>query len=293
MKYITRFAPSPTGPLHLGGARTAIFNWLAARATGGRFYLRVDDTDKERSRSEYTDEIKAGLTFLGLNWDGEYHQSRRQDVHNDYVDALVSAGHAKLGDDGCVSLCLSEERAYDFWTDRVNGNIPISEENWNHIRTARLTRYDGGALYNVASVADDLDIGVNFIIRGQDHVTNTSLQYVLRQLHPANQPLEYAHVGLIHGPDGKKLSKRSPEDRTLLSEFIADGYDPDALFNFLLRLGWGVKHEDRSVAILTREQAIELFLDGGNLKPNPARMDMAKLDNYDRKFKGRKEKGQL
>lgn len=295
----TRFAPSPTGNLHLGGARTALFNWLAARATGGKFILRIDDTDKERSKPEYVDDIKRGLEWLGLDWDSEVRQSERTEIYNSHLESAIQRGFAVKNDDGSTRLNLIEEPGLvgtgepltfriQSWFDHVGGNIAISDQDWKYIQTAPLARADGSALYNFASITDDMDLAINLIIRGVDHITNTSLQACIAStvFATAIAPA-YAHVGLIHSSAGKKMAKRAGDDEFFLSHYIQAGYSPDAMFNCLLRLGWGPKVDDKSTAVLTREDALALFMSGGNLRSAPAKFDIVKLNSWDRKFKAR------
>jgi len=294
----TRFAPSPTGNLHLGGARTALFNWLAARSTGGKFILRIDDTDKDRSKTEYVDDIKRGLEWLGLDWDSEVRQSERTELYNYHLESAIQRKLAVRNDDGSVRLNLtghvelaSGEFPFriDSWFDHISGRVNISDHDWTYIRTAPLARADGSMLYNFASITDDMDLAIRLIIRGVDHITNTSLQACIAAtvFGVASGP-QYAHVGLIYSASGKKMSKRNGDDEFFLSHYMNAGYSPDAMFNCLLRLGWGPKIDDKSTAVLTRDDALKLFMAAGNLKNSPARFDILKLDAWDRKFKARK-----
>lgn len=287
MKYTTRFAPSPTGRLHLGGARTALFNWLAARSTGGEFVLRIDDTDRDRSREEYTDDIKRGLEWLGLDWDREVRQSTRGDLYSSCLQRMLAAGSA-MKDGGAVRLHLDHTPYISSWTDRVVGEVKVSERDWENIRTAVIARSDGTPLYNFTSACDDLQEAVKLVIRGTDHISNTALQLVLMfMLGAAASRPAFAHVGLIHGADGKKMAKRAGDETFFLSHYIAAGYSPAAMFNCLLRLGWGPKVDDKSTAVMTRADALSLFMDGGNLRSSPAKFDLTKLNAWDRKFKSR------
>lgn len=288
MTYTTRFAPSPTGRLHLGGARTALFNWLAARATGGEFILRIDDTDAERSKEEFVDEIKYGLEWLGLGWDREIRQSARSVHYASCLERLLEDGAAVRCDDNSIRLNLGDSPSLGSWHDRIAGDIRVSERDWEYVRTAVLARSDGTPLYNFTSACDDLDLGVGLVIRGADHISNTALQMVLMsRVSPDSPRPDFAHVGLIHGADGKKMAKRSGDESFFLGHYVDAGYCADAVVNCLLRLGWGPRVDDKSTAVLTRGDALRLFLDGGNLRSSPSKFDVAKLDAWDRKFKAR------
>lgn len=287
MTHNTRFAPSPTGNLHLGGARTAMFNWLPARITGGKFILRIDDTDTVRSKDAYVDDILRGIDFLGLDYDALYRQSDRLDLYRGAIDKLISNGHAVMGDDGSVRLSLSDNIRLFKWFDKVVGEVPIGDDDWNYIKTAVISRTGNMPLYNLASIVDDIDMGVNLIVRGVDHIKNTAIQHVILWLLAPDHFVSYAHVGLIHGADGKKMSKRDGDDSFLLSHYVDTGYRSDAMFNCLLRLGWAPKVDDKSTAVLTRDDAMRLFLNDGNLRASSAKFDLAKLDAWNRKYTAR------
>ncbi len=285
----TRFAPSPTGFLHLGSARTALFNWAYARHHGGTFVLRIEDTDRERSTVESEAALIDGLRWLGLDWDeGPYRQSERGDRHTAVVEQLISEGKAyrcvctkeeleerkeatlaaggKWTYDGrcrdagygadcgehTVRLRLPEEGVLG-WDDLVFGP---SGQDASEIGDKIIQRSDGGALFHLSVVVDDIDMGITHVIRGADHHANTPFQVALYQAMGAELP-HFAHVPLIVGPSGKKLSKR--RDPVSIEAFRAQGYLPEGLRNWLIRLGWS--HGDDE--LFSREEIIEKFdLDG-------------------------------
>jgi glutamyl-tRNA synthetase len=306
MTIVTRFAPSPTGFLHIGGARTALFNWLYARHHGGRFLLRVEDTDRKRSTEEAKAAILDGLTWLGLDWDGDVvYQSTRAERHAAVAQDMLDAGNAYH------CYCLPEELAemrevakregrralYDGrWRDRDPSEAPpgvdpvirlkapqagdtvIADAVQGEVRVENaqlddmvLLRADGTPTYMLAVVVDDHDMAVTHVIRGDDHLNNAFRQsQIYRALGWA--PPAFAHIPLIHGADGAKLSKRHG---ALGVEAYRDmGMLPQAMRNYLLRLGWS--HGDDE--IIPTEQAVEWFdLDG--VGKSPARFDLAKLTN--------------
>lgn len=283
----TRFAPSPTGKLHLGGARTALFNWLAASASGGSFILRIDDTDAQRSKEEYVDEIKAGLDWLGLTWVSEYRQSERVDLYRSKMLELIQLGYAVVESDSSVRLNLPDAQSTEYlsWEDSIVGVVKISERDWSYIRQAHIARSGGMPLYNFVSSVDDGLLDVNCVIRGTDHISNTAMQSVIMRLLFPDKEIKYSHVGLIHGADGKKMSKREGDDSFLLSHYIDSGYLPEAMLNCLLRLGWGPRVDDKTTSVLTREDATRLFIDGGKMRAAPSKFDIVKLDSWNRKYK--------
>ena len=303
---VTRFAPSPTGFLHIGGARTALFNWLFAKHSNGLFRLRIEDTDRERSTPEATKAILEGLGWLGLDWDGDpVYQSERAARHRELAEQLLAEGRAYRCYASAEELAEMRERAraegraprYDGrWRDRdpaeapegvapairlkaetagetvvrdrVQGDVVFRNDQLDDLI---LLRSDGTPTYMLAVVADDHDMGVTHVIRGDDHLNNAARQMqILAAL--GWEPPVYAHVPLIHGADGAKLSKRHG---ALGVEAYRDmGYLPEALRNYLLRLGWS--HGDDE--IISTEQAIEWFsLEG--LGKAAARLDLAKLES--------------
>ena len=303
---VTRFAPSPTGFLHIGGARTALFNWLFARHHGGKFLLRIEDTDRARSTREAVDAILDGLAWLGLEWDGDVVlQTSRIERHAEVARQLLAEGKAYRC--YCTPEELEQMRArqraekrfvgYDgIWRDRDPSEAPPGVKPAIRLKTARegetvvddkvqgtvrvaneqlddliILRSDGSPTYNFSVVVDDHDMAITHVIRGDDHLNNTFRQM---QIYGALgwMPPHFAHVPLIHGPDGAKLSKR--HGALGVEAYREMGYLPEALRNYLLRLGWS--HGDDE--IISTEQAIQWF-DLDHIGRAPARFDFAKLGN--------------
>ncbi|MFA5490058.1 MAG: glutamate--tRNA ligase family protein [Candidimonas sp.] len=285
MTYITRIAPSPTGDMHLGTARTAYFNWLAARSTGGKFILRIDDTDLERSKDEHISQIIDVLDWLNLDYDLFVRQSSRLDRYTIVANELIKNGHAMIVDGNAIALKYPDNMIRS-WTDTVCGDVDITDKSRSIIHGLILIKSNGMPTYHFASVVDDIDFGVNFIIRGVDHVSNTALHAAI--YHVLGQKLpKMAHVGLIL-KDKKKLSKR--DGAASMLSYRDQGIDPDAMLNFMLRLGWGPQNENKSHAIIDRKKALDLFLDHGNMRPTNSNMDSNHLSSYDKKYKRMKEK---
>lgn len=281
--YNTRIAPSPTGNMHLGTIRTAYFNWLAARSTGGRFILRIDDTDMERSDSSYTDVILETMDWLSLDYDELVYQSKRFDIYREATNKLIQNNQAIELDNGAIALLTN--MIPDEWTDRAFGKLIVSDREKELSSGLILIKADGSPTYNFASVVDDAALGINFIIRGQDHIQNTTKQISLFRNLDADIP-EFAHVGLIHHKK-KKLSKR--DDAASVLFYRDAGYDPDAVLNFLIRLGWGPKNEGKEHKVIDRDFALKIFLEEGNLSSKPSNMDLNMLEAYDRKYKAKKK----
>lgn len=285
--YITRIAPSPTGHFHLGTARTAYYNWLAARATGGRFLLRIDDTDASRNDPSCVDVIYKAMDYLGLDYDMTFRQSDRRDRYLAVAQDLVGRGRAVLRD-GAVFLThpLSASPHVTGFTDAAVGNVAVTKGDADFVDHMVLIKSDGMPTYHFASVVDDIDTGVNFVIRGADHISNTMKQVALYLALDAPFP-RYAHVGLLHDhATGKKLSKSTGAPSLL--DYQRDGIDADAMCNFLLRLGWGPKVDDKSTSTINRVRALQLFLDGGKMRGASAKANFVMLDSLDRKYKGAK-----
>jgi len=245
-----RFAPSPTGYLHVGGGRTALFNWLFARKEGGQFLLRIEDTDKARSTDEHTQVILDGLTWLGLDWDEQpIFQGARVARHQQVADQLLKEGKAYMEEDAIRLRVPPGELA---WDDAVHGKISFKGED---IRDFVILRSDRSPLYNFAVVVDDIDMQITHVIRGDDHISNTPKQ-----------------IAVYHGPDGKKLSKR--HGATAVGDYQHLGILPEAMRNFLALLGWS-PGGDRE--IMSKEELRNLFSLDGILK-KPAVFDTTKLE---------------
>ena len=261
-----RFAPSPTGYLHVGGARTALFNWLYARRVGGQFLLRIEDTDKQRSTDEHTRVILDGLTWLGLDWDEEpVFQGARVKRHQEVADKLLAAGKAYM-EEGAIRFRLPPGEIA--WDDAVHGRISFQGED---IKDFVVLRSDRTPIYNFAVVVDDIDMAITHVLRGDDHISNTPKQLALYRALGAQAPV-FGHVPMINGPDGKKLSKRHGAEA--VGDYQHMGILPAAMRNFLALLGWS-PGGDRE--IMTLEEMIGLFsLEG--IQKKPAIFDMTKLE---------------
>ena len=303
-KVATRFAPSPTGPLHIGGVRTALFNWLYSKNQKGDFYLRIEDTDKERSKDEYKNQIIKSLKWIGINYDGEeYIQSKKIEDHIKVANELLKNGHAYK------CYCSSEEieeqkkRAkqkkipYIYnrkWRDKNEGDAPKDikpvirfkskidgtsilkdlvqgdvEIDNNTIEDFIILRNDETPTYNLSASVDDHQMNMTHIIRGDDHKINTFKQIQIYKAMKWELPL-FAHIPLIHTIEGKKLSKR--DKASTLDDYSKIGILPDALRNYLLRLGWSFKDKE----IFTLEESIKYFnLEG--IGKSPSKLDMSRI----------------
>src|SRR5690242_4930574 len=261
-----RFAPSPTGYLHVGGARTALFNWLYARHVGGKMLLRIEDTDKARSTDEHTRVILDGLTWLGLNWDEEpVFQGARLARHQEVADRLLAEGKAYKDEDAIRLRIPAGEIA---WDDAVHGRISFQGED---IKDFVILRSDRTPIYNFAVVVDDIDMQITHVLRGDDHISNTPKQIALYRALGAPLPV-FGHVPMINGPDGKKLSKR--HGATAVGDYQHMGILPAAMRNFLALLGWS-PGGDRE--IMTQDEMIQLFSFPG-VQQKAAIFDMTKLE---------------
>lgn len=255
-----RFAPSPTGTLHIGGARTALFNYLFARSQGGKFVLRIDDTDRERSLDEHERDIKTGLRWLGMDWDegpevggdfGPYRQSERLDSHVAAAEKLLAEGKAYKDNENVVRLKYPENDIV--FVDEVCGECVFKPEALGN--EPALLRSNGTPTYHIASVADDVAMGITHVIRGQDHLTNTAKQKLIFEGLCGEVP-KFAHLPLILGTDGAKLSKRNSECLTALTEFKEQGYLSEALVNFLMLLSWSHPEAKEKLSL---EEGISAF----------------------------------
>ena len=317
---VTRFAPSPTGFLHIGGARTALFAWLYARRHGGRFLLRIEDTDKARSTQPAIEAILEGMRWLGLDWDGpEYYQSQFAVRHAEVANELLARGHAYRCYMSAGELTAQRERAQaekrpyrveSAWRDcsaeaptpdspfvvrlkapregetviddLVQGRVTVRNEELDDMV---LLRSDGSPTYMLAVVVDDHDMGVTHVIRGDDHLNNAFRQLGIIRGMGWPEPA-YAHVPLIHGPDGAKMSKR--HGSTGVMDYHELGFLPEALANYLLRLGWG--HGDDE--IISREDAVRWF-DLDQAGKSPSRFDIRKLENLNGHYIREADDGRL
>ena len=305
MKVVTRFAPSPTGHLHLGGARTAIFNWLFTRHYNGRFYLRIEDTDTLRSRQEYTDSILASMTWLGLDWDGELvYQSKRFDLYSRYVDRMLESGSAywcscsteeveRMREEArekgekpkynghCRDLGLkpgpgnpekmvvrlrAPQSGVTVVNDMVKGEVVFENSELDDMV---LRRPDGAPTYNMAVVVDDIEMGMTHVIRGDDHLSNTPKQILIYRALGAELPV-FGHVPMILGADKQKLSKR--HGATAVIDYEKEGLLPEALVNYLTLLGWS--HGDDEFFAL--DDLVRVFAEG-KFTPSPSAFDPEKL----------------
>jgi glutamyl-tRNA synthetase len=302
MSIRTRFAPSPTGFLHIGGARTALYCYLEARRRGGQFILRIEDTDHERSTQASVDAILDGMDWLGLNYDeGPFYQTQRLDRYRHVAEDLVRQGRAyrcwcskeRLEKMREAQMAAGDKPRYDgrcreqavviegvtpvirfrnpqegsvVFTDKVRGRIEISN---NELDDLIIWRSDDFPTYNFAVVVDDIDMKITEVIRGEDHINNTPRQINIYRALDATPP-EFAHLPMIHGPDGAKLSKRHGAVNVM--QYRDDGYLPHALLNYIARLGWS--HGDQE--IFSREELMTLF-DVEDVNRAPSRFDFDKL----------------
>jgi len=290
-----RFAPSPTGALHIGGARTALYNWLLARGQGGTLVLRIEDTDRERSTPENVEQILDALRWLALDWDeGPIFQSERADRHAEVLEQVLSSGHAyrstataddvraykaRLGadrgfrgepaDEGAVRLRVPDEGEM-LVADVIRGETRFPNRS---LDDPVIARADGSVLYNFAVAVDDLDAGITDVVRGEDHLSNTPKQLLVFEALGAKPP-RYAHLPLLHGPDGRKLSKR--HGAASVQELRAAGYLPEAVDNYIALLGAGFSADEEhfSLAELTERFRLE------RVSKNPAVFDEHKLRNF-------------
>ncbi len=267
MPPIVRFAPSPTGFLHIGGVHTALFNWLYARNAGGHFRLRIENTDTSREVAEATEQIQESLRWLGLDWDGEVtFQLDRMEHCRVEAKRLVDESKA-YEDEGAIRMRMPDE-GVTAWDDLIRGRIEYPNEK---IEDLVLVRADGRPTYNFASPVEDWLDGITHVLRGDDHISNTPKQ--IQILEGLGAPLpEYGHLANIHGEDGKKLSKRHGADS--VEALRAEGYIPEALVNFLALLGWSY---DDKTTIMSREEIVERFT-LERVGASPAVFDFKKLE---------------
>jgi glutamyl-tRNA synthetase len=272
-----RFPPSPTGFLHIGGARTALYNWLFAKHNDGKLVLRIEDTDRQRSTEEATQAILDSLTWLGLDWDeGPYHQSDRLEIYTEHVEKLLKEGKAFHVDDPekgrAVRFKITEElTGFD---DIIHGNI---KSDTSLLEDFVIQKADGFPTYNFACVVDDGVMGITHIIRGDDHLSNTPRQVALYKALGFDLP-KFAHIPMILGEDGSRMSKR--HGATSVTDYRTKGYLPDALVNFIALLGWS---PGKDLELMTRQEMIEKFT-LKRVNKTSARFDYTKLDWMNSKY---------
>ncbi len=269
MPPVARFAPSPTGFLHIGGVHTALFNWLYARHEGGEFRLRIENTDTSREVAEATEQIQDSLRWLGLDWDGEVtFQLDRMARCQEEAQRLLAEGHA-YEDEGAIRIRMPDE-GVTAWDDLIRGRIEFPNEKLDDLVAVRA---DGRPTYNFASPVEDWLDGITHVLRGDDHVSNTPRQ--IRILEALGAPLpQYGHLANILGPDGRKLSKRHGANS--VEEFRAQGYIPEALVNYLALLGWS--YDDRT-EIMSVPELIERFT-LERVGASPGVFDYQKLEHF-------------
>ena len=305
---VTRFAPSPTGDLHIGGARTALFAWLYAKSSDGKCFLRLEDTDVQRSNEAHIESIIASFKWLGLNFDGEVvYQSSRKERHLQLVKDLVNSGHAykcncskkrltelretqiKNGlkpkydghcrelfnklDKNCVVRFKNPINGYVEYNDLIKGKIKISNSELDDLI---LLRSDGSPTYNLSVVVDDVDMGISHVIRGDDHINNTPRQINIFKALKLNIP-EYGHVPMILGEDGKRMSKR--HGAVGVFEYKDLGISSSALINYLVRLGWSFGDQE----LFSKEELIEVFK-SGKINSSPSTFSMQKLKWFNKEY---------
>jgi len=266
-----RFAPSPSGFLHIGGARTALFNWIFAQASKGKFVLRIEDTDQARSKQEFVDEILNSLSWLGFNWDEVYYQSKRFDIYQQYAQKLLAQGlaYTEKSEKGPGEAIIYKVQPQQIVVhDLIRGEIVFDSQT---IKDQVLIKSDGAPTYNFACVVDDAEMNITHIVRGDDHISNTPKQILIYQALGFKIP-EFAHLPLIMGTEGGRLSKRT--GATAISDYRKMGYLPEALVNYLLLLSWA-PGENRE--IIPMQDAIALFK-LTDVNKTAATFDMDKLN---------------
>ncbi len=279
---VVRFAPSPTGFLHLGSARTALFNWLYARHTGGKLLLRIEDTDKVRSEERFLDEILRDLKWMGLDWDGEpVYQSQRFEIYRDEAEKILKKGLA-YADGDAILFKVEKGRAIEV-DDIIHGKIIFNTDN---IKDQVMIKSDGSPAYNFSCVVDDSQQGITHVIRGDDHISNTPKQMLFYGALGADMPC-FAHMPLLMGADGAKLSKR--HGAVAVEEYKKEGFLPEALANYLMLLGW-TPGEDRE--IISLKEAVEKFTIE-DMSDVQARFDTQKLTWINGEYMMKKPKEEL
>ena len=243
-------APSPTGKLHIGGVRTALYNFLYARQNGGKFILRIEDTDKERNKKEYEEDILEGFKWLGLNYDELYKQSDRGEIYKKYLEKLISDDLAYEAEDKVIRFRNPGKDV--IFNDLIRGDIKFNTEELGDFVIAKSI---DDPLYHLAVVVDDHESGITHIIRGEDHISNTPRQILIQEAIGASRPL-YAHLPLILAPDRSKLSKRKHGESVSLEYYRNKGYSAEAIINYLALLGWNPGTDQE---IFTLDELLKVF----------------------------------
>jgi glutamyl-tRNA synthetase len=272
-KVVTRFAPSPTGPFHIGNVRTALFNFLFSRQNRGKFILRIEDTDKLRSEKKYEEEILNGLKWLGLNWDELYRQSERIAVYRKYLQKLLDGNKAYLDGEAIRFRNLNKKVKFN---DLIRGEIEFDTTELGDFVIAKNIEEP---LYHLAVVIDDFEMGVTHVIRGEDHVSNTPRQILIQEAIRAPRPI-YAHLPLILAPDRSKLSKRSHGEAVSAGYYREAGYLPEAVINFLALLGWNSGTDEE---IFSLDELIKKF-DIKKVQKSGAIFNTEKLDWLNKQY---------
>lgn len=275
----TRIAPSPTGKAHIGFVRTAYLNYLAARNSGGKFILRIDDTDKSRSQDIYTQDLISTLNWLDLDADMLFYQSSRYNRYTQVAKQLLDSEKAIMIDG---ATCLNADFTIKSWNDSIAGDIFIADDKFDSIKNLVLLRSDGSPTYHFASVVDDIDFDINWIIRGTDHLDNTAKHVYIYNAIGASLP-KFSHVGLIFY-QGSKLSKR---DGMSNMDNYRD-YCPDAILNTVLKMGWSHSNPniDKVYPLIDKDLAIQIF-NQGHLRSQKATLDLDRLKWLDKKYKSK------
>ncbi len=290
-KTVVRFAPSPTGPLHIGGARTALFNYIYAKQNGGKFILRIEDTDKGRSKLEYEQEIIDGLAWLGITPDAVYRQSERTEIYQKHLRILIKKGAAYLSREAKKDGAEGEEveimrfknpNKQVVFNDLVRGEVSFETAELKDFVIAKSITEP---LYHLAVVADDFEMGVTHIIRGEDHISNTPRQILIQEALGAPRPA-YAHLPLILAADRSKLSKRKHGEAVSVAHYRAAGILPDAMLNFLSLLGWHPSASDASEVLSFPDLVAQFRLE--RVQKGGAVLDVNKLNWLNRQYLKRK-----
>lgn len=277
---VTRFAPSPTGSLHVGGARTALFNWLWAKHNGGKFILRIEDTDRSRHNEESVNSIMEDLLWLGLSWDDEVpFQSQRLGIYNEFINTLLHKNIAyKKSDTSAVFLSVPKNQKIIIH-DTIAGDVTFDTK---HIKNFVIRKSDGFPTYNFACVIDDYLMGISHVIRGKEHLNNCAQQQIIRNLLGIKGCPVYSHVSVILNVDGSKMSKRNT-NKVSIKDYRDGGILPKALLNYLVLLGWSIGGDKE---IINLNDLIGIFsID--RFKKSNSKFDDKKLQSFNRKYRNK------